>query len=391
MNRQIINKFLNIYCFFTLAIIVTIKYDYIYLSTILGLILIMLIDLYNIKNGFKISDARNRIFKIVCYIYCIYTICITLINYKPLLLIYSIHKIIPLILCCKLITYLNEEEIKRLRSYCCKLVLCIIGAYIILLVLRIAYVELGINTRIMTFSDSIANYSEYRFSGMLSHKSRFGIFCILVFFIIAKEIGFNKEGKFAVIALLILSLFSNSITTSIFFLVAISIYIFYKNIKPIILNFKKGKITKKQLLVIFMLFIIVVILLQLSTMMIATVTQIRDFSTLGSRLEIWQYAVEYIKNSIHAAIRIPDDLALQGITYYNNAHNLILNEAIETGIFGSLVLTITFILTIIFQRGLFNKIIFLCIFIAAQFDKMISNEVIYMYWLVVTLYINKEV
>lgn len=397
INRENINNIFKIYCFFSLVLIITIKYDYMYLSTILGAINIFVIYIYNIKNGFEKSSKKIRIFKNICYIYCIYTMIITILlgNFKTF--IYSVNKLIPIILICSIITYFTEVEREKLRKYISKLILFVIALYFILAIFNIAYVRIGLDMHIDTFADNLRNIGETRFSGLMSHKARLGIYCILCFFIIVNEIGLNKIGKISTIILLILSYLSDSVTTLMFFIISIFGYVLlknyktaYKKLKTRYENFKLDSINAKSIIIIILGFISLIIIGIILFINVEKITNGRDFSTLGSRTEIWKYSIEHIQNNPIPKIKIPHDFALNGITYYNNSHNIFLNEIMETGIVGGIIYIIIYIYSIIIQKGITNKFILICILIAAQFDKMISNELMYIYWLIIAMYIETD-
>lgn len=383
MNSNLINKLVYLYYFFSIFVIFTIRYESFYLSSVIGGILIFLILFYK-KN---INIIRNRkqtiIFKFICYTYCIYTLSITIFINKELL-IYSINKIIPLLLLCQLIDYYNLDciDLEKLKKYCINLFLCGIFLIIFLYFIGIDYIQIGDGIKTVSKSYDFMRFGEYRPTGFLSHKSRAGIYCIIAAMMALGYNGISIIKKIIIIFSIVLASFlNNSLTTFSILIFVIIIYIIFTNLKLI-----KNKINIVHVILMFLSIMTVALIIIYFLNNINNIYTLRDFSNMGKREYIWKYAVDYINLNKYGVIKIPGDLALNGYSFMTNAHNMFLNEFIETGIVGGILylcLSISFIFVL---EDSYSKICYMSILFASQFDKMISNEITYILWGVLAIY-----
>ena len=385
--KKIINSTLYIYYFFSIFVIVTLKYDVLYLSSLIGIALIILILIYKVLINKKIYIKRQIFFKIVCYIYCIYIIIITILIDRHNL-VYSINKVIPIILLTNLIDYIYLEaiDLRKIKKYVVKLFIMGIIFTICLYLINISYIQIGMYLKYVTKSEMISLYAENRLSGFLSHKSRFGIYCIIAATVLLRENTLNKYAKSIIILLIIVASFlSDSLITFVALIAIIVIYFILKNSQEILKTLRMKHVFILCIIIIFGIVVVNIFINNINELYLD-----RDFSSLGRRTDIWRYSVEYIRNNLYGTVRISQDLALGGYMFMNNPHNMFLNEFIESGIIGGIFYIIIIFQYMKFIKEPYIKLSFLAVIACSQFDKMIANEVTYIFFGIYALYCSKD-
>ena len=383
MIKNIIEKLIYLYFFFSLFLIITIKYEDLYLSTIIGFLIIISILLNKLRYGFSRNDIKYIIFKIILYSFCIYVIMMPIVEKPKLeLILYSFNKIIPLILMVQLIDYFKGKELNNLKKYCANLLFAGVMLALILFIFKIAYLQLGLKFEKVTIYQNLSTFSEYRISGLLSHKSRFGLYCILA---LAMNLKYQSNKKIVtfikIVIIFITSFMSNSLTTFLALIVVFAL-------NYLVNDTVKNKLNRrKKIGIAIIMFIVSMIVFSAVLSNINSLYGHRNIGTLGARTQIWSYATTYIKQNIYGSIKIPGDLELAGVYYYNNAHNSTLNEFIETGMFGGTLFLIICIYSFILIENKYMKIVYIILFLVCQFDKILYNEVTFIYWGIMSFYI----
>lgn len=394
-QKKIINYTLYIYYFFSILLITTLKYEVLYLNTLIGIALIFLINIYKINSKEQINNKFDFSFKSICYIYSAYVVIMALvvevnnslfIKENLLSLIYAINKVVPIILLPNLMDYyrlsnIDKEKLKRYLKYL--FVLGVVTAAILYFFFDISFVQIGYFSKYVTKQDMIYNYNQGRLSGFLSHKSRFGVYCIMAIMLVLTEKKLKRIFKISLAAsIVIISFFSNSLITFVASLFTIVMYLLFESIDKI-----KSFIKKRSKIMIILIVVITIGVILLLAINIGAIYSDREFATLGKRTIIWKYSIEYIKSNIWGVVRIPQDLALGGFFFMNNAHNIFLNEFIETGIIGGILYIIIVFKFIKFIEKPFIKVCYLIIILCGQFDKMIANEITFIFWGLFPIYV----
>lgn len=380
---KLINISIYIYYFFTVLLVVTLKYEVLYLNTLIGIILILLILIYKMMIN-KNSYIKKYIYlKFICYNYCLFLFlqCI-FINKNNI--IYVIHKAVPIILLCNIIDYITLQSIniEILKKYICRLFICGIIFTLVLYILNISYIQIGGYFKYVTKSENIYRYREARLSGFFSHKSRFGVYCIIAMMCVLKQNNIKKYIRGIMFLLIILASFlSDSMTTFAALLGIIAGYFIINNINTI-----KSKVKLRHILLLIIILIIIGTIGSIFIENIEVLYSNRNFSNLGMRSDIWRYSIEYIKQNLYGTVKLSSDLALGGYEYMNNAHNIFLNEFIESGILGGILYITIFISYIFYIKDPYVRLCYLAVLACSQFDKMISNEFIYVFWGIYSIY-----
>ena len=142
MRKNLIDQNIKVYFFFSILLIVTISYENLYLSTIIGTVLIFLINLYKIKNKKLYTDKRYVVFKLLVYGFSLFVLGLTILKVRDIkYIVYSINKIIPLILMVQIVDYFKNKPEKRLKTivYCSNLLILGVWFALILYFFKIAF------------------------------------------------------------------------------------------------------------------------------------------------------------------------------------------------------------------------------------------------------------
>ena len=70
-----------------------------------------------------------------------------------------------------------------------------------------------------------------------------------------------------------------------------------------------------------------------------------------------------------------------GLSIYSTGHNQILNELLETGVIGGILIFVIMVISLFLISGLYYKIIYLIIVFLAQFDFLITGLFGYIFWI----------
>lgn len=380
---KLININIYIYYFFTILMIVTLKYEVLYLNTLIGIILILLLLLYKIMINKSIYTKKNIYLKFSCYFYCLFLFLQCMFMNRANI-IYVVHKSVPIILLCNIIDYINLKAInkEKLKKYISKLFIYGIVFTLGLYMMNISYIQIGGYFKYVTQSENIYRYNEARLSGFFSHKSRFGIYCIMAMMCVLKQENIKRYVKNILILIIILASFlSDSMITFVALLAITGAYFIMNNINTI-------KTTLKLRHIVFLIIILATIAV-VGTIFIKNIENLysnRNFSNLGMRSEIWRYAVKYIEEHLYGTVKISSDLSLGGYEFMNNAHNMFLNEFMESGILGGFLYLIIVISYVFYIKDSYIKLCYLAVIGCSQFDKMISHEIIYVFWGLYSIY-----
>lgn len=377
-----LEKISYVYLITSVFLIVTIRYGYRYLATYIGLGLIVFF-LFNFKTYFKkFKDYKFiLIITILFVIFLIGQFLLINISEKG----YIIHKIIPYGV---FIVFLMQNELQKNKLmkvfFYCTLIATLFA--LILNILQIDYLELGENFRYYTKQQDLSIYGEERLSGLFSHKSRFGLL-LCMSLMIALNIKTKKVYKILIVLLLFTAMiYANTKTFLIAFIFLIILKLVFSIVDKYHIQISFHYVKKNYIKILLGFFIISII----GLIVIYRISLVRDIFTLGSRTEIWGYALDYIRAVPEGTVRLPSDLVFNNIIYYNNAHSTFLNEVIESGIIGG-ILYLVFIITILLLiEDKYYKISFFTLLIFSQMDSVIYNEITYIFFPLFALMIGRN-
>ncbi|MGL4742034.1 MAG: hypothetical protein ACRC41_14745 [Sarcina sp.] len=353
--------------------------NYIYISMFFSWLLFLSYLVYELKyNTEKYKMLNINKIEAILFIYTIYSIILTLfIDNKAIF--YTLNVTGAFIVAIPLIKILFEN--KKLFIIIKKFVLYI---FIITSILSLIMLICGYSKVALDLNDGIIftpakHYLEYegeiRLTWLMSQKSRYAAYCLLGIAYLFYEMKKSIFKCLFIILMYINLAFTSSITC--FCMGLLFPIIFYrKNIIKFISRYKK---------------IAIIIFTCLSGTGLGGIYLIslkRNIFTLGSRLYIWESAVKEIFTNPLGRIVMEDSFLMsnENLNFpFTNGHNLFLNEAIERGIIGLVLLILIFIAvgTIYFKykknEFIFVNIVFL---LAGVMEHILSEEMLYIFILV---------
>lgn len=387
MNKFYKNiKLYNILILFSIIIPFTIKSLDLYLISLLSIIFIIYI-----KFNYTLKLKRKNIFYTIRIFISLYTIYITILTIyiKPNLLIYTINKCIPLFLFLSLSIYFsnNVDEIKNIKNV---IMISILGICIISIVfyfIGIDGIKMGIHPQIITSDKNLEWYLERRMTWLYEHKLKFSTMCVIgTYFAVFNE-SLSKFKKYIFVLIFVISIFLSNSKTALPAVIIIIISNFILNLFKRIKYIKDMKSLFYYYITVCTTLIISISSILLIPRLISFIGETRDLNTLGLRTVIWKYAISDISRNPMGIIKSYGIYLNSGYSDFTTAHNLILNEYLETGIIGGSLFIIIFILAFIMIKGIKNKLIFLVIFVLAQIDYLISGTFSYNFWILTALLI----
>ncbi|WP_172856455.1 O-antigen ligase family protein [Thermoanaerobacterium sp. RBIITD] len=212
------------------------------------------------------------------------------------------------------------------------------------------------------------------------HKSRFATFCFLALIYLFNISNIRILDKALLLIIIESNLyFSNSHT----FLALSFVYIIY-------FLFKKFKNINKYLKVSLFIISLIIILVIFIKLIIPLITNGRNVGSLGNRTFIWRYSIELIKQNPFGNIILNRNsgFILQNRLYINSAHNIFLNEFIESGFLGGILYFLIVILLL--KRILSNdkRIFFgvLLILLGGCFDIILFEAMNPIFWYTIAIF-----
>ncbi len=376
---------------FTLVLIKVIvldNFNYFYFVTLIsGLFILYRIGIIVKMKGFLDRNRDLKYFYYIASIYVIYVLILTLVK-MPSGIVYSVNIVIPFITMLFLIyDFVNSDYIiEKLNKFIFYIFLITSIAAIIMVVLGYSKIDLSFEYGIyLTPTKTYLMWDhEIRLSWLTSHKSRYALYCLIGIFFVNYNKFINKKMKVFTIVLLYINLILSSSITSIAIGGLALIFI----LKDIILNlFSRFRWLK-------ILTIIGVPVIGIVSIWIVSMK--RNIFTLGSRLYIWQSAMQQIAIDPMGNVSMGSDFLMSNPNLdfqFTNGHNIFINELIERGIIGS-ILFIVLLLTMLFIYYKNRKIEYLVaniLFIAGGcIDYTIASEMTYIFWFINALWIAES-
>ncbi len=376
---------------FTLVLIKVIvlnNFNYFYFVTLIsGLFILYRIGIIVKMKGFLDRNRDLKYFYYIASIYVIYVLILTLVK-MPSGIVYSVNIVIPFITMLFLIyDFVNSDYIiEKLNKFIFYIFLITSIAAIVMVVLGYSKIDLSFEYGIyLTPTKTYLMWDhEIRLSWLTSHKSRYALYCLIGIFFVNYNKFINKKMKVFTIVLLYINLILSSSITSIAIGGLALIFI----LKDIILNlFSRFRWLK-------ILTIIGVPVIGIVSIWIVSMK--RNIFTLGSRLYIWQSAMQQIAIDPMGNVSMGSDFLMSNPNLdfqFTNGHNIFINELIERGIIGS-ILFIVLLLAMLFIYYKNRKIEYLVaniLFIAGGcIDYTIASEMTYIFWFINALWIAES-
>lgn len=371
--------------FFLIKLIRVNSINYFYLSTVISIMFFISMLIY--MNRKKINIQEFNHFKYIVIIYFIYVL-ITNILIMPKGIIYTINIIIPIVTIIPIIYFIDsKKKLQNINSFIVYMFLVSSILALIMYMLGYSKIEFSFNTiiQLTPTSEYLQRFNEGRLTWLMSHKSRYALYCLIGIVITLRNMYINKKVKILTLALIYINLILSNTMTSIAMGLILLIIFYYRNIILFIKNTLK-KFMNKNIFSYTIYFFLFILLIFLIVMFFNNLDKVRDVSTLGGRLFIWLSSIEFIINNPMGIGSINDEFILtsQYLAYdFTNAHNVFLNEMIERGIIsGLLIILIIISMLIIYKKN--NKRIYILvniIFIIGMFmDHTISREMSYIFW-----------
>ena len=376
---------------FTLVLIKVIvldNFNYFYFVTLIsGLFILYRIGIIVKMKGFLDRNRDLKYFYYIASIYVIYVLILTLVK-MPSGIVYSVNIVIPFITMLFLIyDFVNSDYIiEKLNKFIFYIFLITSIAAIVMVVLGYSKIDLSFEYGIyLTPTKTYLMWDhEIRLSWLTSHKSRYALYCLIGIFFVNYNKFINKKMKVFTIVLLYINLILSSSITSIAIGGLALIFI----LKDIILNlFSRFRWLK-------ILTIIGVPVIGIVSIWIVSMK--RNIFTLGSRLYIWQSAMQQIAIDPMGNVSMGSDFLMSNPNLdfqFTNGHNIFINELIERGIIGS-ILFIVLLLSMLFIYYKNRKIEYLVaniLFIAGGcIDYTIASEMTYIFWFINALWIAES-
>lgn len=283
---------------------------------------------------------EHRFIYVISSVYFIWNIIILIINFNYGVLLYYINKLIPVVFLLILFPYLKSKDSKKIECYKKNLGLSILMGCTIALIMYIFKYTNGAFSldkilNLVSFKDSMDLYGEIRLYGLLSHKARFAIYCLIGLIMVHKSLEINliikniAYGIFGICIILSSSMMGIGMYLCILVIICLDKIGQDKLIKYI-------KENKKKVVTISLIIVIasIVIILFIGTK--------RDLSTLGHRTYIWLAGINKVLENFWGRGIMPNEFWIEAIhngknVYFTNAHNTYINEFIEVGIIGGVL------------------------------------------------------
>lgn len=380
---------LYLFALVLIKVIVLDNFNYFYFVTFIsGLFVLYRIRILGSIRGFLDKNRDLKPFYYITAIYVIYVLALTLVK-MPNGIVYSVNIVIPFITMLFLIyDFVNSDYIiEKLNKFIFYIFLITAIAAIVMVILGYSKIDLSFEygiyltpTKTYMLSDN-----EVRLAWLTSHKSRYALYCLIGIFFVNFNKFVNKRMKILTIVLLYINLLLTSSITSIGIGALALIFILKDRILDLLNRFKLLKI---------LTIIIVPIVGVVGTWI---VSMKRNIFTLGSRLYIWQSAVQQIKSEPMGKVAMGSDFLMSNPNLnfqFTNGHNIFLNEMIERGIVGGIlfILIILIMLVIYYKNRKIEYLIANILFIAgACIDYTIAAEMTYIFWFINAIWISESI
>lgn len=340
--------------------------------------------IYNFMK-YKPNIINRKLFNMLIatiVLYSIYVLVITIYIDKQYML-YSLNKCITLFLFLAFLVYLsNRRDVLGFTNILMYLIVITSFISIIMYMSGVDGINLTLKPKIITQALDLQYYGERRITWMYEHKIQFSATCLIgAFYIAISNISVFKKIIFQLI--LIISIILSNSKMALPLVVLIIIISIVKKMLCSIKNTRDIRSVFKQWLKTTIVVIILFLSVNLFNNIISDITKTRDISTLGQRSIIWNLAVNDIKNNKVGLIKTYGKTLNNGWSMYSTGHNQILNEFLETGIIGGMLLIFIMIIPLFLIRGIYCKIIYLIVVFLAQFDFLITGLFGYVFWIFV--------
>lgn len=363
---------------------IIIKFRDFYMVSIVSIIFIISIFVKYIS---KIPKIKNLIaVSLLIIVYSINIIILTTCIDNTYFL-YSINKIINMLMFIAIIIYLiNTEKTKKISNFIMYSIILTALMFIGLYFMGIEGINLTLTPKIIDTKYNMLYFGEQRMSGFFEHKIQFSATCLIGIFLI-EDSEINVVKKIIYESILMMSIFMSNSKMALplgFIIIFLGICKKWQEKLKSIKNYQELFIVYAKMIAIGLCLIA---LIMISSKIYDDLLKTRDVSTLGQRTIIWELAINDISQNPIGILKTYGKNLNNGMSIYSTAHNQILNEFLETGIIGGILILMIMILSLIMIKGIYYKLIFLIFTLLAQFDFLITGLFGYVFWIFVALLI----
>lgn len=375
--RKIIHLLIKLYMIF--GILIPFKIGSVYFNTLIGILIVVFggVYLFN-KYKFKMPIIPKWIviFNILTFIYCILILIQVFVVKNSVQ--FNIVKIVSILVADIIVNYylFENDKLQEILKFSTNIFIISLICAIISYILGVQKIILKIPIEVISLEESISKYSESRLEWVLHHKSEMAVYCL---FAILLFINYIKNNYIKVI-LTTMAIITVSLTKSKTALL-LSIFMIFIILIINIINIIKNVMLKIASIFLGTVSIIISFIIFNNNIreFIVKAIEGRNISTLGYRTVIWGSAIETIKANLlgtganFTASIIPNPY--YEYQTYSNAHNFILQEMLESGIFGGTIylLIIILFLFMIFKYSKNSFIILFTAIVVSQMDLAIYN------------------
>ncbi|WP_270550080.1 O-antigen ligase family protein [Clostridium perfringens] len=380
---------LYLFALVLIKVIVFDNFNYFYFVTLIsGLFILYRIGIIVKMKGFLDRNRDLKYFYYIASIYVIYVLILTLVK-MPSGIVYSVNIVIPFITMLFLIyDFVNSDYIiEKLNKFIFYIFLITSIAAIVMVILGYSKIDLSFEYGIyLTPTKTYLIWDhEVRLSWLTSHKSRYALYCLIGIFFVNYNKFINKKMKVFTIVLLYINLILSSSITSIAIGGLALIFI----LKDIILNsFSRFRWLK---------ILTIIGVPAIGIVSIWIVSMKRNIFTLGSRLYIWQSAMQQIGSDPMGNVSMGSDFLMSNPNLdfqFTNGHNIFINELIERGIIGGILFIVVLLamLFIYYKNRRIEYLVANILFIAGGcIDYTIASEMTYIFWFINALWIAESI
>lgn len=378
MKIKINNALLNIILILLFICPVILKFRDFYLVSLASILFT-----FRINFKYKAQILKKNLFIILegfIILYSLFILLLTIYLDRSYFL-YSLNKVITLMLFIAVINYLsNKDNTDKVSEFIMYSIVITSLISIILYFFGIEGINLTLRPKIIDTSLNLLYYGERRMIGFFEHKIQFSATCLIgAFLVINSNIKTYKKIIYEIILLIAIFLSNSKMA-----LPAVFIIIFLKVLDRWIKDLKKIK-SSKDLFISYSKMIIVIIcfisLIYISMNIYNNMSQTRDIKSLGQRTIIWKLAINDVKENPIGVLKTYGKTLNNGLSIYSTGHNQILNELLETGVIGGILIFVIMVISLFLISGLYYKIIYLIIVFLAQFDFLITGLFGYIFWI----------
>lgn len=353
-----------------------------YLITLISFIFIIIVNL-----KYKYNKNLNNKIKLLFFliiIFSIYILFLTIILDFSLIF-FTINKIITLLFFITLLNFLSYKYSDKLLKY----IECFIFFIAIFSILFYFFGIDGFSLKpffqVINKQHNLLYFNERRLTWFYEHKIQFASTCLIGVYLQLLDPSCKWRYKIFKIGILIFAIYLSNSKLSL----VLALFMILFNSFKYVMKYLKSKLNNPhvKVILVYVLLISICVLPIFLSSIYNQISDSRDFSTLGSRTIIWKLVMDEIINNPLGIIKAYGYLMSNGVYSFSTAHNLFLNEFLETGLIGGGIFLFINIIPLFSIRYSRYRLIIFIIVIMAQFDYLISGMFAYIYYTLLAIFI----